>query len=505
MEKAKENQLEKLTLEPREVILKDIEVLLYNLKRFIDTYSEIGNVSQQTIHLIRTKSLKTSSVVRSLQKLHNVKILKRFYVYTQQIFKCFSKVRDMDVMIGLLNNEKSPRSLVKDFSNKRHKYMRETFKKVSKVMEKYTETVTELLEELKNPKYTLTFRDIYKVYKIITNEYQFAKLSFMLEPSYELFNRVRAKIKNMKYTFWLIRIFFTSHSDRKLKRDLEDSTRAINDLQRSLGYFRDVMALVNILSKTSLRVSRKKDFVDAFLNTRRNTWKDTVNSFKERHIRIDLRINSIQRVLNEIYWSIHPPEAERYGRVIGYIEEFAKSYGSDVENSKKIADLAIGIYRGLDRSNLIVFDPMEEFVIKGACLTHDLGKSITPELYHKTSMEVFAKAEIHEIKTKEKLLIALVTRYHTRSIPKYSHKWYTNLKDHDKMLVNKLSGIVRLAFAISKASKFSAELVTLDSTRDCVDIVIRCKEEITQITLDETDKTLLEKMIGIPINVVVRS
>lgn len=501
MEEVKEGQIEKIQLDFKSFLIRDVELLIYNLKRFVDTYSEIGNVSQQTIHLIRTKCLKLSSIVRSMYKLHNVKVLKQFYVYTQQVAKCFGKIRDMDIMIGLLNNERAPRSLVKDFSNKRHKYMREAYRKISKVIDKYVSSVNNLLEELNNPKYVVYFKDFYKMYKIIVNEYQFAKLSFMLEPSYELFNRVRARVKNVKYLFWFGKVFFSEYYDKKFYRDLEDTLKSINDFQKSLSYFRDVISLVGILSKTSLRVSRKKDFVDAFLNSRRNIWKDTVSSFRERHIRIDYRINNIQRYLDDINRYYNPVDFSRYDRIMKYIEEFAINNGGNVEKSRKIQEIAVEMYKFFDKFNFIVYDPMEEFIIKGACIIHDVGKKISPDFYHKSSMEMFVSAEIHEIKTKEKLMIALVTRYHTRSIPKYSHKWYTNLKDHDKMLVNKLAGFVRFAFALQKATNFSAIIEKVDSTRDSIDVFVKCDEDIREIIIEDIDKAILEKMVGIPINV----
>ncbi|MGB9620937.1 MAG: hypothetical protein ACPL4C_00680, partial [Brevinematia bacterium] len=182
-------------------LVSDLEVFVYNLKRFVDTYSDVGNVSQQTLHFIRIKGWKITSTVKFLIRLHNVSTLKKFYTYTFQIISCFGKIRDMDTMIGLLNSEKSPRSLVKDFSNKRHKYMKEAYKKVSKVLDKYVEVSNQFLEEIENEKYILRFKDLYKVYKMITNEYYFSKLSFLLEPSYELFNNVRVKLKNVKYLF----------------------------------------------------------------------------------------------------------------------------------------------------------------------------------------------------------------------------------------------------------------------------------------------------------------
>ncbi|MCX8029699.1 MAG: hypothetical protein N2712_06880 [Brevinematales bacterium] len=504
MLKSTKNQIENAHLDIKNILLKDSEVLIYNLKRFIDTYREIGNVSQQTVHLIRTRSLKLSSLVRSLYKLHNISILKRFYIYTYQIAKSLGKVRDMDTMIGLLNNEKSPRSLVKDFSTKRHKYMKEAYKKISHSLDKYVETVNQLLDELENPKYKIRFKDIYKIYKIITNEYQFAKLSFMLEPSYELFNRARAKVKNMKYAFWLLKIFFSHIDEKGLHSEIEENLKFINDFQKSLSYFRDVITLVSILSKTSLRVSRKKDFVESFLNNRRNIWKDTIENFKDRHIRVDYRINNIQRELNKIDESLHPPEIERYERITKYIEEFVVSHGGEVEKSKVMAEIAVNIYRSFDKLNLLVYEPVEEFIIKGSCLIHDIGKVSSKEIYHKASMEIFANAEIHEIKTKEKLLIAIVTRYHTRSIPKYSHKWYTNLKDHDKMLINKLSGFVRLAFAICSATNFNSKFVDVEFTRDRINIFLCCGNETKELIVEDMDKALLEKFVGIPINIILK-
>lgn len=504
-QRMRKSQIEFISINFKSLLIKDIEVLIYNLKRFIDTYSEIGTVSQQTVHLIRIKALKISSIVRSVHKLHNIYILKKFYVYTYQLAKSFGKIRDMDTMIGLLNNEKSPRSLVKDFSNKRHRYMRETYHKISKVMDKYVDTVNAFLDEISNPKYILQFKDIYKIYKIITNEYQFAKLSFMLEPSYELFNRVRAKVKNMKYAFWLLKVFLSMYSDSNLFKESEDNLRFVNDFQKSLGYFRDVITLVGILSKTSLRVSRKKDFVESFLNNRKNIWKDTISNFKERHLRLDYRINNIHRRLNDIDIVFHPVEQDRYNRILGYIEEFVVANGGEIEKSKKMSEIAVGIYRKFDKFNFIVYEPVEEFIIKASSLIHDLGKNISPDVYHKASMEAFANAEIHEIKTKEKLLIAIVTRYHTRSIPKYSHKWYTNLKDHDKMLVNKLAGFVRIAFAISKMTNFSAELADVEYNKDSIDIILCCSEEPKSVLLDEIDKVILEKITGVPINVLIKN
>lgn len=500
VEKSKE--IESLGFSLRDWIVKDLEVFIYNLKRFVDTYSDIGNVSQQTLHTMRIKGWKIMSVTKFIIKLHNVEILKKFYTYTFQIINRFGKIRDMDTMIGLLNNEKAPRSLVKDFSNRRHKYMKDSYKKISKVLDKYIEITNQFLEEISNEKYILKFKDMYKIYKIIINEYYFAKLSFLLEPSFELSNNTRVKLKNVKYLFWFLNDFFkySKLGDKKLLAYIKDTFIAINDFQRSLSHFRDIITLVGILSKISLRVSRKKDFVDSFLNSKRNIWQETVSSFRERQIRIDYRLNNTLRMLNSInHTSI---DLERYTRILGYIEKFALDNGCNLENSRIMYDLAVSLYKEFDKLNFLVYEPLEEFIIKGACIIHEVGIKFSEDSYHKISMEKFVGTEIHEIKTKEKLFIALVARYHTRSIPKYSHKWYTNLKDHDKMVINRLAAFVRFAFSICKMFNFEVSLDSVQNSRDSITIKLKSLNK-DRFNLENIDKLLLERMVGIPIEVTV--
>jgi hypothetical protein len=294
----------------KEYILKDIEDFVSLLNSFINTYSEIGNVSQYLIHSLRVKGWKIVSLIKLMSRLHNVHILKKYYTYTYQILKCFSNVRDMDMMIGLLNKEKSPRSLIKDFSVKRTKSMKTAYKKISKALDKYIQTTNEILEELNDPKYNITFKEIYKLFKIAYNEYLFAKISFLIEPSFELFDRLRAKLRNLKYVFPLFAVFFDN------KKFFEEFI-FLNNFQRSLNYFRDVRKLTEILSKTSLRVSRKKDFVESFLNSKRDIWKETVDNFKERNVRIDNRMNTLLRELKELYSKIYPEDRSRYDKGVG--------------------------------------------------------------------------------------------------------------------------------------------------------------------------------------------
>jgi hypothetical protein len=481
----------------KEYILKDIEDFVSLLNSFINTYSEIGNVSQYLIHSLRVKGWKIVSLIKLMSRLHNVHILKKYYTYTYQILKCFSNVRDMDMMIGLLNKEKSPRSLIKDFSVKRTKSMKTAYKKISKALDKYIQTTNEILEELNDPKYNITFKEIYKLFKIAYNEYLFAKISFLIEPSFELFDRLRAKLRNLKYVFPLFAAFFDN-------KNFFEEFIFLNNFQRSLNYFRDVRKLTEILSKTSLRVSRKKDFVESFLNSKRDIWKETVENFKERNVRIDNRMNTLLRELKELYSKIYPEDRSRYDKIYEEIKQIAKQHGININKNEKLANIAAKIYNNFDAANLIVKDPMEEFVLKCAAIIHDIGKSVSQESYYKASMEKFVTLDIHDIKTKEKLFIALVARYHTKSIPKYSHKWYTDLRENDKTTIIILSAFLRFSFALCTATNFSCDITEIRFSRDGIKILIDYQNS-ESITIDESDKMLLEKSVGFTISVELTS
>jgi len=482
----------------KDYITKDIEDFISMLNSYIETYREINNVSQHLIHSLRVKGWKIISLIKVLSKLHNVDTLKKFFTHTYQILMCFSDVRDMDMMIGLLNKEKSPRSLIKDFSVKRTKSMRMAYKKISKTIDKYIQTTNELLSELEDEKYILRYKDVYKMFRIAYNEYLFTKISFLMEPSYEMFDRVRTRVRNLKYIFPLFSSFFND------KRFFEEFT-FLNNFQRSLNYLRDIRKLVDILSKTSLRVSRKKDFVESFLNSKKNIWRETVESFRERNTRIDNRMNILLRELKNLYEVLYPEDFSRYDKIYEEVKEIAKQHGSDVERNEKLANITVKLYRSFDEFNLIVGDYTNEFILKCAAMIHDIGKSISPESYYKASMERFVTLGIHNIKTKEKLFIALVTRYHTRSIPKYSHKWYTNLKENDKATIVILSGFLRFSFALCNATNFLCEIKEVRFTRDGIYVYIAYEGGEKSPVIDDTDKVLLEKSVGFPLIVELSS
>ncbi len=479
------------TLEISKIVKKDTLDFLQLINRFIVTYQEMGNASQYLIHRIRVKGWKISSLLSFIYKLHKVDKILKGYIYTTQVTKCFGEIRDMDTMIGILNNENSPRSLVKDFSNRRIKYMRKAYKKLKHALGKYTTSIHQTLDELSLPKYVLQFKDVYKISNIIINEYFYAKTLLMLEPSLETFNKVRLKLKNLKYLFYLLNIYFRG----QFKEDFS----FLNDFQKSLSYLRDIMSLTSVLSKISLRVSRKKDFVDYFLTSKKNIWKEIISSFEERQIRVDYRLNKALKFLYDIEKSLRPLDLERFNKVIEAIEKFASSYGVNLEKNYVLVDLAESIYEILEKNNLIFGNEFERLVLRCACLVHDVGLRKGEESYHKYSMEAVAKAEIPYIKTKEKLFIALLARYHQRSIPKASHNWYSNLGNHDKFIVNKLAGIIRVSFAICKVTDFNVSVKEIRTLRDgiYIDLTSESDEKTPKsIVLDELDKLLLERVLG---------
>ena len=89
-------------------------------------------------------------------------------------------------------------------------------------------------------------------------------------------------------------------------------------------------------------------------------------------------------------------------------------------------------------------------LLEVAALMHEAGKFVATRAHHKHSYYVIANAEILGLSRSEIDVVAQVARYHRRSMPKTTHVEYTAMPRDQRMTVNKLAAILRVADALDK-------------------------------------------------------
>lgn len=136
---------------------------------------------------------------------------------------------------------------------------------------------------------------------------------------------------------------------------------------------------------------------------------------------------------------------------MSFVTETAQAYDPDPAHNEQVTNLALALFDGLRA--LHRFGPRERRLLEIAGRLHDIGWSrVVSGKHHKLSRDMIQELDIPGINVQERLLCALVARYHTKALPDASrHGRFASLPPRRRDLVEWLAGILRVADALDCA------------------------------------------------------
>lgn len=133
-------------------------------------------------------------------------------------------------------------------------------------------------------------------------------------------------------------------------------------------------------------------------------------------------------------------------QVLASAEALGQRYRWDRAHGHHVAMLATRLFEELrDEHGL---GDRERLLLKVAALLHDVGIYVSLRAHHKHSQYILAAAQIFGLSADETAVVANVARYHRRVTPQRSHLPYVALDRQDRLRVNKLAAILRVANAL---------------------------------------------------------
>ncbi|HVO78229.1 MAG TPA: HD domain-containing protein, partial [Methanomassiliicoccales archaeon] len=137
-------------------------------------------------------------------------------------------------------------------------------------------------------------------------------------------------------------------------------------------------------------------------------------------------------------------------------------------HSRKVAELALQLFDCL--SDLHRLGAEERTLLECAAACHDLGWIEGRSGHHKASMRMVIEEGSLPLKKRERIIVAMVARYHRKALPDKRHAHYCNLSSKDREIVRKLASIIRVADG-------------LDYTHSGVISSVRCEHDGDKIIL----------------------
>ena len=143
-------------------------------------------------------------------------------------------------------------------------------------------------------------------------------------------------------------------------------------------------------------------------------------------------------------------------------EEMLNKYSKNTSHPKEVRRIALMIFDEVSRK-IFEMPQSEKKYLESAALLHDIGYFKEAKGHNKHSMRMIVKEGLKEFSSTETKIIACIARYHRGSLPdKEEHEIYNTLEKHERKIVKRLGGILKLADGLDKAHKSIIKNIKID-------------------------------------------
>jgi exopolyphosphatase/guanosine-5'-triphosphate,3'-diphosphate pyrophosphatase len=133
-------------------------------------------------------------------------------------------------------------------------------------------------------------------------------------------------------------------------------------------------------------------------------------------------------------------------QVLASADALGQRYRLDHDHGHHVANLAARLFDELREEHGL--GDRERLLLKVAGLLHDVGVYVSLRAHHKHSQYILAESQIFGLSAEETAIVSNIARYHRRGLPQRSHVPYVALDREDRVVVNKLAAILRIANAL---------------------------------------------------------
>jgi exopolyphosphatase/guanosine-5'-triphosphate,3'-diphosphate pyrophosphatase len=142
-----------------------------------------------------------------------------------------------------------------------------------------------------------------------------------------------------------------------------------------------------------------------------------------------------------------PGSLADFGRqVLASAEALGEKYRHDAVHARAVAHLAARLFDELHAEHGL--DARDRLLLEVASLLHNIGVFVGLRAHHKHAQYLIQASEIFGLSPDDRAIIANVARYHRRGLPQQSHLPYMALDRTERVRVNKMAAILRIANAL---------------------------------------------------------
>lgn len=161
--------------------------------------------------------------------------------------------------------------------------------------------------------------------------------------------------------------------------------------------------------------------------------------------------------------------AEFRNQIVRSAISLGRKFDFDESHARHVAYLANKLFFELSGEHGL--DSKHEVILFVGALLHEVGLFVNVRSNHKHAMYLIRNSEIFGLSRQDLLLVSLLARYHRRAYPQPGHEGYGTLGRDQRVVVAKLSAILRLAIALDESR--SGRVKDVECRREHDRLVIR--------------------------------
>lgn len=128
---------------------------------------------------------------------------------------------------------------------------------------------------------------------------------------------------------------------------------------------------------------------------------------------------------------------------------FGRRFGFDEAHARQTCRLALDLFDQLPRLHRL--PASARGLLAAAALLHDVGHAVSPNRHHKHTFYLISSADLPGFSDRERLLVALIGRYHRRSAPERHRPDLEELPSDEFRTVRRLVALLRVADALDRS------------------------------------------------------
>jgi len=182
------------------------------------------------------------------------------------------------------------------------------------------------------------------------------------------------------------------------------------------------------------------------------------------------------------------------------IERLAAACSGEAEHGRTVAALAGRIFDQLVEP--LGLQPTDRPLLEAAAKLQDVGYVINYDKHHKHSYHLIRNSRLPGFRPHELELIANIARYHRGALPKRKHENLARLSPEERLRVERMAGILRLAGGLDRSR-----------SQQVRDVAVRVEEGRVRLSAVADEKPqadlwgaerrteLFEKVFGLPVEI----